>query len=107
LGAERFEKEIRAQMAAAERSAAQQRLAALLGPAVHEYLERLANTDPLSRQVRELFALVRKYGPEAVAAAIAKAQRHAPSALIMSPTSCANSNSGERYSLRSNSATRH
>ena len=74
FGAERFEKELRAQMAAAERSAAQQRLVALLGPAAHEYLERLANTDrSLSRQVRELFALIREYGPEAVAAAIAKA----------------------------------
>ncbi len=74
LGAERFEKELRAQMAAAERSAAQQRLIALLGPAAHEYLERLAATDrSLSRQVRELFALVREYGPEAVASALAKA----------------------------------
>lgn len=74
LGAERFEKELRAQMAAAERSAAQQRLIALLGSAAHEYLERLADTDrSLSRQVRELFALVREYGPQAVAAALAKA----------------------------------
>jgi hypothetical protein len=74
LGAERFEKELRAQMAAAERSASQQRLIALLGPAAHEYLEQLADTDrSLSRQVRELFVLVREYGPEAVAAAIAKA----------------------------------
>ena len=39
-----------------------------------KYLERLADTDrALSRQVRELFALIREYGPEAVAAAIAKA----------------------------------
>jgi transposase len=74
LGAERFDKELHAQMAAAERSATQQRLIALLGPAAHEYLERLADTDrALSRQVRELFALVREYGPEAVAAAVAKA----------------------------------
>jgi len=74
LGAERFEKELRAQMAAAERSAAQPRLIALLGPAAHEYLEHLADTDrSLSRQVRELFALVREYGPEAVASVLAKA----------------------------------
>jgi len=74
LGAERFEKEIRTQMAAAERSAAQQRLITLLGPAAHEYLERLADTDrSVARQVRELFALVREYGPEAVAAAITRA----------------------------------
>jgi hypothetical protein len=74
FGAERFEKELHAQMAAAERSATQQRLIGLLGPASHEYLERLADTDrSLSRQVRELFVLVREYGPEAVAAAVAKA----------------------------------
>ena len=74
LGADRFERELRAQMAAAERSATQQRLIALLGPAAHEYLERLATTDrSLSRQIRELFMLVREYGPEAVAAAVATA----------------------------------
>jgi len=74
FGAERFEKELHAQMAAAERSATQQRLIALLGPASYEYLERLADTDrSLSRQVRELFTLIREYGPEAVASALAKA----------------------------------
>ena len=74
FGAERFQKELFAQMAAAERSAAQQRLVALLGPTAYEYLQRLADTDrSLSRQVRELFALVREYGPEAVAAALSKA----------------------------------
>ena len=37
-------------------------------------VERLADTDrSLSRQVRELFVLVREYGPEAVSAALAKA----------------------------------
>jgi predicted component of type VI protein secretion system len=61
-------------MAAAERSATQQRPIALLGPAAHEYLERLADTErSLSRQIREMFALVREYEPEAVAAALAKA----------------------------------
>jgi hypothetical protein len=74
FGAERFEKELHAQMAAAERSATQQRLVALLGPASYEYLERLATTDrSLSRQVRELFVLIREYGPEAVSGALAKA----------------------------------
>jgi hypothetical protein len=74
FGAERFEKELRAQMAAAERSAAQQRLVALLGPASQLYLERLAETDhSLTRQVRELLALLREYGPQAVADAIAQA----------------------------------
>ena len=74
FGAERFEKELHAQMAAAERSATQQRLIAQLGPSSYEYLERLADTDrSLSRQVRELFTLIREYGPEAVASALAKA----------------------------------
>lgn len=74
LGAERFEKELFAQMAAAERSAAQQRLVAMLGPTAQTYLERLAETDrSLTKQVRELFALIREYGPDAVADALAKA----------------------------------
>ena len=74
LGGERFQKELFAQLAAAQRSAAQQRLVALLGPACELYLRRLADTDrSLTRQVRELLALVREYGPVAVAAALSKA----------------------------------
>lgn len=74
FGAERFEKELFAHMAAAQRSAAQQRLVALLGPTTEDYLRRLADTDrSLTRQVRELLALVRDYGPDAVAAALEKA----------------------------------
>jgi len=74
VGGERFQKELLAQLAAAQRSAAQQRLVALLGPACESYLRRLADTDrSLARQVRELLALVREYGPEAVAAALSKA----------------------------------
>ena len=74
FGAERFEKELLAHRAAAERSAAQHRLVALLGPASEEYLHRLATTDrSLSRQIRELLALIREYGPDAVAQALAKA----------------------------------
>lgn len=70
LGAERFQKELFEQRAAAERSAAQQRLIGLLGPTSEIYLRRLADTDrSLARQVRELLALIRDYGPEAVAAA--------------------------------------
>jgi hypothetical protein len=61
-------------MAAAQRSAEQHRLVALLGPASELYLGRLATTDrSLSRQIRELLLLVRDYGPEAVAAALSKA----------------------------------
>ena len=74
FGAERFQKELYAQMAAAQRSATQQRLIALLGPAAEEYLRRLADTDrSLARQIRELVDLIREYGPEAVAAALSKA----------------------------------
>jgi transposase len=74
LGAERFQKELFAQLAAAQRSAAQQRLVTLLGPTSESYLRRLADTDrSLARQVRELLDLTREYGPDAVAAALAQA----------------------------------
>jgi transposase len=74
LGAERFQKELFAQLAAAQRSASQQRLVTLLGPASESYLQRLADTDrPLARQVRELLDLIREYGPDAVAAALDQA----------------------------------
>jgi len=74
FGAERFQKELYAQMAAAQRSAAQQRLVLLLGPVAEPYLRQLADTDrSLARQVRELFELIRDYGPEAVADAVHKA----------------------------------
>ena len=43
------------------------------GPAVEEYLKRLADTDrSLSSQVRELLSLIREYGPNAVAPAMSK-----------------------------------
>jgi len=74
LGAERFQQELFAQRAAAERSSAQQRLVTLLGPATLPYLERLADSDrSLTRQVRELFTLIREYGPEAVYEALRQA----------------------------------
>jgi hypothetical protein len=74
FGSERFQKELYAQMAAAQRSAAQQRLVQLLGPVAESYLRKLAETDrSLARQVRELFELIRDYGPEAVSSAVQKA----------------------------------
>ena len=74
FGAERFQKELFSQMAAARRSAAQQRLIQLLGPASEYYLRKLAETDrSLARQIRELLELVRDYGPQSVAAALEKA----------------------------------
>ena len=74
FGAERFQKELYAQMAAAQRSAAQQRLVTWLGPTSELYLRQLADTDrSLTRQVRELLTLVRGYGPEAVTAALNQA----------------------------------
>ena len=61
-------------MAAAQRSAAQQRLVTWLGPTSELYLRQLADTDrSLTRQVRELLTLVRGYGPEAVTAALNQA----------------------------------
>src|SRR5262249_53989422 len=74
LGGERFQKELLAQLAAAQCSAAQRRMVALSGPVVDPYLPRLADTyRSLARQVRELLALVREYGPDAVLAALYKA----------------------------------
>jgi hypothetical protein len=74
FGAERFQKELFARMAAAQRSAAQQRLIQLLGPTTEYYLRKLAETDrSLTRHIRELLELVRDYGPQAVASAIEKA----------------------------------
>jgi hypothetical protein len=53
LGAERFQKELFAQRAAAQHSAEQQRLISWLGPSSGSYLRRLADTDrSLTRQVR-------------------------------------------------------
>ena len=74
FGAERFQKELFAQLAAAQRTEAQQRLVRLLGPTSEYYLRKLAETDrSLARQIRELLELVRDYGPESVAAALDKA----------------------------------
>src|SRR5262245_58171650 len=62
-------------MAAPDRAAARHRLIALLGPTSEPYLRRLADTDrSLARQVRELLLLIREYGPDAVRAAVGKAQ---------------------------------
>lgn len=74
FGAERFEKELLEHRPSAERSKAQQRLIALLGSQAESYLRGLAETDrALSHQIRELLALVRQYGPEAVGFALQKA----------------------------------
>lgn len=74
FGAERFEKELLEHRPAAERTKGQQRLIALLGSQAESYLRGLAETDrSLTRQIRELLALVRQYGPEAVTAALGKA----------------------------------
>jgi transposase len=79
FGAERFEKELLAQKAAAARSQAQHRLLALLEIhcarlIVEEYLRGMADNDrSLSRQVTELLELIRLYGSQAVAQALVKA----------------------------------
>ncbi len=86
-------------MAAADRSAAQHRLVALLGPAAEDYLRRLADTDrSLARQVRELLSLVREYGPDAVARASAKLMPPALSAPTTLPISCASNNPAGMFS---------
>ena len=47
----------------------------MLGETGESYLRKLAETDrSLSRQIKELLSLVRQYGPEAVRAAVGKAQ---------------------------------
>jgi transposase len=79
FGAERFEKELLAHRAAAQRSQAQRRLIALLAgdcsqETVEAYLRGLADSNrTLSRQISELLQLIRQYGPTAVAAALQKA----------------------------------
>jgi hypothetical protein len=71
FGAERFEKELLAQRAAAQRSRSQQRLIALLegvcsAETVEAYLRGLADSDrSLARQITELLDLFRYYRPEA------------------------------------------
>jgi len=79
FGAERFEKELLAQKAAAARSQAQQRLLALLEThcprlTVEDYLRGMADNErSLARQVSELLELIRLYGSPAVAQALTKA----------------------------------
>ncbi|MBL8217957.1 MAG: IS21 family transposase [Bryobacterales bacterium] len=75
FGAERFEKELFAQLAAARASDAQRRLHALLGPGCEGWLRKLAETErALSRQVKELLVLIRDFGQQAVVRAIQKAE---------------------------------
>jgi len=79
FGAERFEKELLAQKAAAARSQQQQRLLALPETwcprlTLEEYLRGMADNDrSLSRQVTELLELIRLYGSQPVAEALVKA----------------------------------
>lgn len=79
FGAERFEKELLAQKAAAARSQSQQRLLALLEvhcprPALEDYLRGLVdNGRGLARQITELLELIRLYGSGAVGQALSKA----------------------------------
>ena len=79
FGADRFESELSEDRPTARRSQAQQRLLdfldGLCAPDIAEaYLRGLADTDrSLARQITELLELVRQYGPDAVAVAIARA----------------------------------
>jgi transposase len=94
LGADRFEAELADLRPAAKRSRAQQRLLAVLDglrsqAMLEAYLRDIADTDrALSRQLAELLELVRQYGPEPVADAIAKASAaHAFNELVTDPLS--------------------
>lgn len=74
FGAERFERELRDRLPAAAASQDQQRLAQWLGPAVQDFLRHcLEHHHALRRQVAELLALVRDYGPDEVGAALTAA----------------------------------
>lgn len=79
FGAERFEKELLAQKAAAARSQSQQRLIALLAmhcphQVIEDYLRGIAdNGRSLSRQIIELLDLIRLYGSEDVARSLNQA----------------------------------
>jgi len=74
FGAERFERELRDQLPAAAVSQDRQRLRQWLGPAGDDFLGRCVdNHRALRRQVAELLALVREYGPDEVGAALAAA----------------------------------
>jgi len=75
FGAERFEEEMLRQRPGAATTKGQQRLVAFVGPAAETYLRGLAGTDrSMTHQIRILLALLRQYGPEAVGAAMAKAE---------------------------------
>lgn len=75
FGADRFEKEMLRLRPGAAGTKGQQRLVAFIGPAAETYLRGLAQTDrSMTHQIRILLALLRQYGPEAVAAAMAKAE---------------------------------
>jgi transposase len=81
IGAERYEKDLLALRPAAACSQAQRRLILFLEPfiarqTVESYLRGLAETDrALSRQLNELLALIPAFGPEALASALATAEK--------------------------------
>ncbi len=75
FGADRFEKEMLHERRGAEGTKGQQRLVAHVGPVAETYLRGLAETDrSMTHQLRILLALLRQYGPEALTAALSKAQ---------------------------------
>jgi transposase len=75
FGADRFEKEMLRERPGAVGTKGQQRLVAFVGPTAESYLRGLAQTDrSMTHQIRILLSLLRQYGPEAVTAAMAKAE---------------------------------
>ncbi|MFN0106339.1 MAG: IS21 family transposase [Bryobacteraceae bacterium] len=75
IGADRFHHALLARLPAVAKSAAQQRLIQLIGDDVEEFLRGIADTGnrALHRQIQELLALTRDYGPETVRPAVRRA----------------------------------
>jgi transposase len=75
IGSDRFHHALLARLPAVAKSAAQQRLIQLIGDGVEEYLRGIADTGnhSLHRQIQELLALTRDYGPEIVRPAMRRA----------------------------------
>jgi hypothetical protein len=106
FGAERLRKSCRRRRPAAERSATQQRLIALLGPAAHEYLEQLANTEVRCHGRCAKCLRWFENGPEAIAPRSRKRTPREAAAPITSPISLVSSNSGTMCSSRGRSEIR-
>jgi transposase len=75
IGGERFRRALAEQLPASASSAAQQRLIQLIGGSIEDYLRGIADsgTRSLYRQIQELLALTRDFGPAPVGNAVERA----------------------------------